>query len=55
MLQSASGDEIVAYVTRGRGVTIHRTDCVNVLNMSAEERQRLMEAEWESNNRRWRK
>lgn len=42
------GDEIVAYVTRGRGVTIHRTDCVNVLNMSAEERQRLMEAEWES-------
>ena len=27
------GDEIVAYVTRGRGVTIHRTDCVNVLNM----------------------
>ena len=32
----------------GRGVTIHRTDCVNVLNMSAEERQRLMEAEWES-------
>ena len=28
------GDEIVGFVTRGRGVSIHRTDCVNVLNMT---------------------
>ena len=41
------GDEIVGYVTRGRGVTIHRTDCVNVLNMSEMDRSRLLEAEWQ--------
>ena len=41
------GDEIVGYVTRGRGVTIHRSDCVNVINMSAEDRTRLIEAEWQ--------
>lgn len=41
------GDEIVGFVTRGRGVTIHRTDCVNVLNFPENERERLIEAEWE--------
>ena len=41
------GDEIVGYVTRGRGVTIHRTDCVNVMNMSEMDRNRLLEAEWQ--------
>ena len=41
------GDEIVGYVTRGRGVTIHRTDCVNVMNMSEMDRSRLLEAEWQ--------
>lgn len=41
------GDEIVGFVTRGRGVTIHRTDCVNVINFPENERERLIEAEWE--------
>ena len=41
------GDEIVGFVTRGRGITIHRTDCVNVLNMSETDRSRLIEAEWQ--------
>ena len=41
------GDEIVGFVTRGRGITIHRTDCVNVLNMSEADRSRLIEAEWQ--------
>ena len=41
------GDEIVGFVTRGRGVSIHRTDCVNVMNMRETDRVRLTEAEWE--------
>ena len=41
------GDEIVGFVTRGRGMSIHRTDCVNVINLSAAERSRLITAEWE--------
>ena len=40
------GDEIIGYVTRGRGVSIHRTDCPNVINLPEEERRRLLEAEW---------
>lgn len=40
------GDEIVGFVTRGRGISIHRTDCVNIINLSEDERNRLMEAEW---------
>ncbi len=40
------GDEIVGFVTRGRGVSIHRTDCVNILSLSDIERARLLEADW---------
>ncbi len=40
------GDEIVGFVTRGRGISIHRTDCINVLNASDEERIRMIPAEW---------
>ncbi len=42
------GDEIVGFITRGRGISIHRTDCVNVLNMSEMDRKRLIEAEWQN-------
>lgn len=41
------GDEIIGFVTRGRGVSIHRTDCVNMINLPEEERIRLIDAEWE--------
>lgn len=41
------GDEIVGFVTRGRGISLHRTDCVNVVNMPEEERIRLVPAQWE--------
>ncbi|MGN0152795.1 MAG: RelA/SpoT family protein [Wujia sp.] len=42
------GDEIVGYITRGRGISIHRTDCVNVLCMDEFDRKRLIEADWAS-------
>ena len=41
------GDEIIGFITRGRGVSIHRTDCINILNLSNIERARLIEAEWQ--------
>ncbi len=41
------GDEIVGFVTRGRGVSIHRTDCVNVINLPDFDRARLIDAEWQ--------
>ena len=41
------GDEIVGFVTRGRGVSIHRTDCVNIINLPEDERNRLIDAEWQ--------
>lgn len=41
------GDEIVGFVTRGRGITIHRTDCVNIMNLPEMERVRIIDAEWQ--------
>ncbi len=41
------GDEIIGFVTRGRGISIHRTDCVNMLALPETERSRIIEAEWE--------
>ena len=42
------GDEIVGFVTRGRGISIHRTDCVNMMNLPEIERVRLIDAEWQA-------
>ncbi len=41
------GDEIVGFVTRGRGVSIHRTDCINIMSLSDIDRSRLIDAEWQ--------
>ncbi len=41
------GDEIIGFVTRGRGVSIHRTDCINIINLPEPERVRLIDAEWQ--------
>ena len=42
------GDEIIGFVTRGRGISIHRTDCVNIINSAGDRKeQRLIDAEWQ--------
>ena len=41
------GDEIVGFITRGRGASIHRTDCVNIINLDELERHRIIEAFWQ--------
>ena len=41
------GDEIVGYITRGRGVSVHRTDCVNVITMPDDEKARMIDTYWE--------
>ena len=43
------GDEIVGFITRGRGVTVHRKDCVNVTTLPDEEKVRLIDVEWSKN------
>ena len=46
--QPLPDDEIIGYITLGRGVTIHRQDCTNVQQLRAEEPQRLVDVEWGS-------
>jgi GTP pyrophosphokinase len=45
--QPVPGDTVIGYITRGRGISIHRTDCPNVLNLS-EHPERRIEIEWEA-------
>lgn len=42
------GDDIVGFITRGRGVTVHKSDCVNILEekLAPAERERLIECHW---------
>jgi GTP pyrophosphokinase len=42
----ALGDPIIGFITQGRGVTIHRSDCKNILNLPEGKRSRLIEVEW---------
>lgn len=41
-------DEIIGYKTNERGVSIHRTDCINILSMPEEERSKLIPVEWKA-------
>jgi GTP pyrophosphokinase len=45
--QPVPGDPVIGYITRGRGISIHRTDCPNVLNLS-EHPERRVEIDWEA-------
>ncbi|KTG25449.1 (p)ppGpp synthetase [Idiomarina sp. WRN-38] len=40
------GEPIVGFITQGRGVTVHRQDCPNILQLRMEEPQRIIEVEW---------
>jgi GTP pyrophosphokinase len=48
--EPAEGDDIVGYVTRGRGITVHKKSCLNILNLTDEEKKRLIEVAWASGN-----
>jgi GTP diphosphokinase / guanosine-3',5'-bis(diphosphate) 3'-diphosphatase len=45
--QPVPGDDVIGYITRGRGISIHRADCPNVLNL-ADHPERRIEIEWEA-------
>ncbi len=40
------GDEIIGYITRGRGVSVHRADCLNVRDIVTNEKDRLVDVSW---------
>ncbi len=41
------GDEIIGFITKGRGISVHRKDCINVLSLPEDERQRFIDVEWD--------
>ncbi|MDD2421742.1 MAG: bifunctional (p)ppGpp synthetase/guanosine-3',5'-bis(diphosphate) 3'-pyrophosphohydrolase [Heliobacteriaceae bacterium] len=45
------GDDIVGYITKGRGVSIHRRDCSNLVELSSEEQDRMVEVTWDNKSR----
>ncbi len=46
------GDEIVGFITRGRGISVHRKDCINLITMSDENRGRTIEVVWSKDRSR---
>ena len=48
MLLPVRGDEVVGYVTRGRGITVHRCDCTNVKHLQRKEGERFVSVTWDT-------
>ena len=42
------GDDIIGFITKGRGVSVHRRDCTNIVSMPEPERARFIEVEWKA-------
>ena len=40
------GDEIIGFITKGRGISVHRCDCTNIVSLPEEEKARFIEVEW---------
>jgi GTP pyrophosphokinase len=41
------GDEIIGFITKGRGISVHRKDCINVQSLPEDEKQRFIDVEWD--------
>ncbi|WP_419026125.1 RelA/SpoT family protein [Emergencia sp.] len=41
------GDEIIGFITKGRGISVHRKDCSNITSLPEEEKARFIDVEWE--------
>jgi len=40
------GDDIIGFITQGKGVSVHRQDCINILNLEHDKQKRLISVEW---------
>src|SRR3546814_15669877 len=47
LFRSVPGDEIMGFVTRGRGVSVHRSDCANAVSLAGGQADRLIDVEWD--------
>lgn len=49
--QPVPGDDVIGYITVGRGVSIHRQDCPNIIHASEKQKQRFLQVNWGSSTR----